>query len=119
MKSRTKAAREGMSIVCVTHTLANLPEYCDDLVVLAGGGHLAFHGSVAGALQHFRAATLGEVLGELNDGPVKAWPAAVPDAPARSPGAAALQLEVGKRVRAAHLSCQDPSRGLSLRSPAG
>jgi ABC transport system ATP-binding/permease protein len=85
-----RLSREGMSIVCVTHTLANLQEYCDDLVVLAGGGHLAFHGSVAGALQHFRAATLGEVLGELNDGPVKAWPAAaVPDAPARSPGAAA------------------------------
>lgn len=62
-----RLAREGMTIVCVTHTLANLHDYCDDLVVLAPGGKLAYAGAPSGALAHFRAASLGDALAEIDE----------------------------------------------------
>jgi hypothetical protein len=91
-----------MSIVCVTHTLANLYDYCDDLVVLATGGHLAFAGSVADALHHFGGATLGDVLADLNERQAKPW---------RS---AAAAPEPAKPASAAAVSAAPKRRGLSL-----
>lgn len=83
-----RLAREGMTIVCVTHTLANLYDYCDDVVVLAPGGHLAFSGAVADALKHFRGGTLGDVLADLDERGAKPWEAAAAgraQAPASDP----------------------------------
>lgn len=66
-------SREGMSIVCVTHTLANLPAYCDDLIVMAPGGILVYCGDPAGALRFFDVHALGEIFPEIEDKGVEHW----------------------------------------------
>lgn len=65
-------SREGMSIVCVTHTLANLGDYCDDLVVMAPGGVLAWCGPPAAALRFFEVGALGEIFLEIDGRGVEA-----------------------------------------------
>ena len=60
------AAERRMTIVCVTHTLANIPACCDRVVVMAPGGHLVFEGAPGDALAHFRIEALGEVFRVVN-----------------------------------------------------
>jgi len=68
-----RLSREGMSIVCVTHTLANLLEFCDDIVVMAPGGLLAYCGSPANALTFFSVDALGEIFPTIDDKGAKYW----------------------------------------------
>lgn len=61
-----------MTIVCVTHTLANVPEFCDRVVVMGVGGWLAYSGPPADALHWFRIRRLGEVFDRLTKETVEA-----------------------------------------------
>jgi ABC-type multidrug transport system ATPase subunit/pSer/pThr/pTyr-binding forkhead associated (FHA) protein len=63
LKSLTQ---NGMTIVCVTHTLANLLEYCDKVIVMARGGVLAFCGAPREVTEFFHIMQLGEVFGALS-----------------------------------------------------
>ncbi|MGH7616554.1 MAG: FHA domain-containing protein, partial [Gemmatimonadaceae bacterium] len=54
-------ARDGVTIVCVTHSVSNVVECCDEIVVMAAGGRTAYHGPPEGALIHFGVGSLAEV----------------------------------------------------------
>lgn len=58
-------ADEGITIICVTHTLVNVEEFCDQLVVLAPPGVLVFSGSPRDALSFFNVNKLGEIYRTL------------------------------------------------------
>lgn len=57
-----KLAKQGMTICCVTHTLANIVQFCDRVVVMGTGGHLVFSGPPSEALKFFGIERLGEVF---------------------------------------------------------
>lgn len=69
-------ADQGMTIVCVTHTLANVEAHCDRLVVMNVGGVLAYAGPPSGALGFFGVPRLGEIFNRLPDRPAADWHAA-------------------------------------------
>lgn len=60
-------AERGMTVVCVTHTLANVAEFCHRIVVMAYGGHLAFAGSPAEAEAYFEVERLADVYRRLGE----------------------------------------------------
>ena len=53
MRLLKEIADQGMTVVCVTHTVSHVEETCDELIVLAPHGHLAFHGPPSEALLWF------------------------------------------------------------------
>lgn len=66
-------AERGKTVVCITHTLANVESSCHLLVVLAQGGTLAFIGSPAEALVYFGISRLSEVYDLLATKPASDW----------------------------------------------
>ena len=65
--------REEMTIVCVTHTLANIADYCDKIAVMGVGGKLVFYGSPVQALQFFGIRRLGELFDRLEQDGTDHW----------------------------------------------
>ncbi len=55
-----RLADSGKTVVCVTHTLANLEETCHQVVVLGVGGKLAFSGSPESARKFFGATRMAD-----------------------------------------------------------
>jgi ABC-type multidrug transport system ATPase subunit len=66
-------ADSGMTIVCVTHTLVNIEEFCDRAVVMATGGVLVFDGAPRAALEFFGVSRLGQVFDRLAEDGVAEW----------------------------------------------
>ena len=60
-------ADNGRTLVVVTHSVANL-EFCDNVLVLAPGGKVAYFGSPNAALNTFGAKDWAEVFDVLNNG---------------------------------------------------
>lgn len=58
---RELAEKDRKTILCVTHNLANVPEFCTHVVFLTPGGRLAFAGAPAAALAYFKVDKLGDV----------------------------------------------------------
>jgi ABC-type multidrug transport system ATPase subunit len=52
----------GMTIVCVTHTLANIEDVADEIVVMGKGGLVTFTGTPAQLREFFSIRQLGEVF---------------------------------------------------------
>ncbi|MEM8936388.1 MAG: FHA domain-containing protein, partial [Pseudomonadota bacterium] len=73
MRLLQRRAREGTMVICVTHTLANVVEFCDTLIVMAEGGYLAYAGPADGALDFFGAQRLGEIYDRLKDVDGETW----------------------------------------------
>jgi len=73
MRLLQELAAEGMTVICVTHTVSNVPETCSDLVVLAPGGHLAFQGPPSQAPGHFQCGGLPEIYEALTRAPAESW----------------------------------------------
>lgn len=71
----------GKTVVCITHSLANVERTCHLVVILTTGGRLAFVGKPADALEYFGIQRLGDVYerlaqqsnntGRSNSGPVR------------------------------------------------
>ncbi len=61
MKLFRRMADDGMTIVCVTHTVANVEDFCHKIVIMANPGVLAFYGSPAEARRYFGVDKLGDV----------------------------------------------------------
>ena len=75
MRLFREIANKGKTILCVTHTSANVDGNCTLVVVLASGGKLAFVGSPAEALSYFGIGRLGEVYDKLSERPPEQWQA--------------------------------------------
>ena len=73
MSLMRKRADAGMTIVCVTHTLANIQAFCDKLVVMGNGGIPTFIGSPREALQFFNVETLGDIFDCLAETGPEPW----------------------------------------------
>jgi len=69
-----RLADGGMTIIMVTHTLANIQEFCDKVVCMGRGGHTTFVGHPAEALRFFGISRLGEVFNKIEtNGGAPAW----------------------------------------------
>ncbi|MFT7465455.1 MAG: ABC-type multidrug transport system ATPase subunit, partial [Pseudohongiellaceae bacterium] len=73
MKLFRELARSGTTVVCVTHTLANVNEFCHKLVVMAEGGALAFVGSPQETVDYFGVTRLADVYGALAEREAGQW----------------------------------------------
>jgi ABC-type multidrug transport system ATPase subunit len=128
-------ADAGKTIVCVTHSLANVERTCHLVVILAPGGKLAFVGSPAEALAYFGIERLGDVYEKLLERPADEWrklfvqsdehrnyvvdrlphretmpPATTPPRPRRRPGSIREFLHQASLLTRRHvrLLCADP-----------
>lgn len=66
-------ADKGKTVVCITHSLANVERSCHLVVILASGGRLAFVGKPAEALSYFRIDRLGDVYEKLKEKAADEW----------------------------------------------
>ncbi len=62
---RNLAEQQRKTIVCITHSLANVGSMCNQIVVLAEGGLLAFVGTPAEALEYFKVDSLADIYPKL------------------------------------------------------
>jgi len=67
MRLLRRLADEGMTIVMVTHTPANVAEFCDKVLCMGRGGHPTFVGSPSEALDFFAVRRLGEVFNRVDE----------------------------------------------------
>jgi ABC-type multidrug transport system ATPase subunit len=68
-----RLADAGKTVVCVTHTMANVERACHAVVVLAPGGVLAFAGSPDEAKAYFGVERLGDVYEKLKSKSPEEW----------------------------------------------
>jgi ABC-type multidrug transport system ATPase subunit len=76
-----EVARGGKTVVCVTHSLANVEETCDLVVLLTEGGRLAFVGTPDEARNYFGVARLGHVYARLKERKPEEWQSAFRSSP--------------------------------------
>lgn len=63
----------GKTVICVTHSLANVEATCNLVVILTKGGRLAFFGSPDEAKDYFGIRRLGDVYSKLEEHQPKEW----------------------------------------------
>jgi ABC-type multidrug transport system ATPase subunit len=68
-----RLADSGKTVLCVTHTMANVERACHEVVVLAPGGVLAFVGEPDEAKEYFGVERLGDVYEKLKGRPPGEW----------------------------------------------
>jgi ABC transport system ATP-binding/permease protein len=73
MQTLRGLADQGRTVVVVTHNVTNI-DVCDRLLILAGGGRLAFYGPPAEALGYFGQTDMAEVFLLLEREPHVDWP---------------------------------------------
>ncbi len=73
MKLLRGMSEGGMTTVCVTHTLANVEEFCHKLVIMANPGVLTFSGTPAEAIEFFRVKRLADIYRRLEERPGQEW----------------------------------------------
>lgn len=66
-------AEDGKTVVCITHSLANVEAACHRVVILTEGGKLAFAGPTADALSYFGISRLGDIYTKLKEKPAEEW----------------------------------------------
>ena len=73
MKLFRTIAEDGKTVVCITHSLANVEASCHRVVILTEGGKLAFAGPTAEALSYFGIPRLGDIYTKLKEKPAEEW----------------------------------------------
>jgi ABC-type multidrug transport system ATPase subunit len=68
-----KVADDGKTVVCITHSVANVERNCDLVVVLTAGGKLAFIGTPAEVCDYFSIEYLGDIYEKLAEKPAAEW----------------------------------------------
>ncbi len=68
-----QVADGGKTVVCVTHSLANVEATCHLVVILTEGGNLAFIGTPDEAKAYFQIARLGDVYRKLAEDKPEGW----------------------------------------------
>jgi ABC transport system ATP-binding/permease protein len=71
-----KVADAGKTVVCITHSLANVEATCTLVVILTEGGRMAFVGTPEEAKRYFGIARLGAVYRKLAERTPEDWQAA-------------------------------------------
>jgi len=66
MQLLAKIAKSGTTIVCITHNLANIVQFCDRVVIMGRGGHMVFNGAPNDALSFFGIDRLGAAFSKVN-----------------------------------------------------
>ena len=72
MEMMSGLAREGRTVIVVTHSVANL-DICDRLLVLVPGGKVAYFGSPADGLRYFRQPGWAQVFRAFEAEPDRDW----------------------------------------------
>ena len=72
MEMMSGLARDGRTVIVVTHSVANL-NVCDRLLVLVPGGKIAYFGSPADGLRHFRQPGWAQVFRAFEAEPDRDW----------------------------------------------
>jgi len=72
MEMMSGLARDGRTVIVVTHSVANL-NVCDRLLVLVPGGNVAYFGSPADGLRHFRQPGWAQVFRAFEAEPDRDW----------------------------------------------
>ncbi len=97
MRLLRRKADNGMTVICVTHTLANVEEFCHKLIVMGEGGVLSFVGPPQDAFRHFGVSRLGEIFDRLQEQPATYWRAQLgPSQSFSATGAGGPQSESAK-----------------------
>jgi ABC-type multidrug transport system ATPase subunit len=73
MRLLRRLGDDGMTIVVVTHTLANVAEFCDRIVCMGRGGRLTFVGAPSEVLKFFAVDRLGGVFGRMDELGAEHW----------------------------------------------
>ena len=73
MRLLRRLADDGMTIIMVTHTLANVPEFCDRVVCMGRGGQPTFVGAPSEVLDFFAVHRLGEVFNRTDEAGAECW----------------------------------------------
>jgi ABC-type multidrug transport system ATPase subunit len=73
MRQLRRLADDGVTIIVVTHTLANVPEFCDKVVCMGHGGQLTFVGTPSEVLDFFAVDRLGEVFDRTDELGGECW----------------------------------------------
>ncbi len=74
MEMMSGLAKDGRTVIVVTHSVANL-DVCDRLLVLVPGGRIAFFGPPAEGLEHFGKPGWAEVFQAFDQEPDRDWAA--------------------------------------------
>ena len=74
MEMMSGLAKDGRTVIVVTHSVANL-DVCDRLLVMVPGGRVAFFGPPAEGLTHFRKPGWAEVFQAFDQEPDRDWAA--------------------------------------------
>jgi ABC-type multidrug transport system ATPase subunit len=73
MRLLRRLADDGVTIIVVTHTLANVPEFCDKVICMGRGGQLTFVGAPSEVLEFFSVHRLGEVFNRTEELGAECW----------------------------------------------
>jgi ABC transport system ATP-binding/permease protein len=73
MRLLRRLADDGVTIVVVTHTLANVTEFCDKVICMGRGGQPTFVGTPSEVLQFFSVRRLGEVFDRTDELGAEYW----------------------------------------------
>lgn len=73
MRLLRRQADEGTTIVVVTHTLANLAQFCDKVICMGRGGQPTFIGEPREVLDFFAVRRLGAVFGRMDELGAECW----------------------------------------------
>ena len=104
-----RLADEGMTVVVVTHTLANIGEFCHKVVCMGRGGHTTFVGAPAEALAFFGVERLGQVFNRIDAEGAVVWRSRFEDIAPET-----LILPPGKLSAGASAVPQAPHESLSV-----
>ena len=69
----SELAGQGVTVLCVTHTVANVMDHCDRLIVMAVGGHVAYDGPPSDAPRWFGCRSLSGVYPVLASRTGEEW----------------------------------------------
>jgi len=73
MRLFRRMADDGMTVICVTHTVANVEDFSHKLIIMTPPGLLAYYGPPAGAKRYFGLEKLGDVYRRLAEAPGHEW----------------------------------------------
>ena len=110
MRLLRRLADDGMTIIMVTHTLANVAEFCDKVVCMGRGGQPTFVGAPSEVLDFFAVHRLGEVFNCTDELGAEYWRARF-----EATVGATVNLPTADRSRAATRSAPTRSAPASQR----